>query len=84
MSFHTATLCSTCEPPVIALSTGYGSRCPRCGQSEEGSQDPIATLNDSDLARKVIAETSVFRSDGDARLIVELAQRLLDRAERKL
>lgn len=34
--FHTATICSNCDPPVVAISTGYGSRCPRCGQVDVG------------------------------------------------
>ena len=35
--FHIATICADCDPPVVAISTGYGSRCPRCGQVEDGS-----------------------------------------------
>ena len=77
--FHTATLCADCEPPVIALSTGYGSRCPRCGQVKEPAPGdvPMLALEDGPLARKIIATTAI-RSDGDARWLAELARRLLD------
>lgn len=82
--FHTATICADCDPPVVAISTGYGSRCPRCGQVEAGSPsttDAIATRLDGALARQIIADTAV-RSDGDARLLAELARRLLDHVGR--
>ena len=80
--FHTAALCVDCDPPVVAISTGYGSRCPRCGQVEEWpprTTDAIDTRLDGALARQVLADTAI-RSDGDARLLAELAGRLLDRA----
>ncbi len=76
--FHTATICADCDPPVVALSTGYGCRCPRCGRVEERSSSAFG-LDDGPLARRVIIETAV-RSDGDARLLAELARRLLDYA----
>jgi uncharacterized paraquat-inducible protein A len=76
--FHTATLCADCDPPVVAISTGYGARCPRCGQVDEGLRAPSReTLSDGALARQVLVNTAV-RSDGDARLLDELARRLLD------
>jgi len=78
--FHTATLCADCDPPVVAISTGYGSRCPRCGQVDEARRDvQIATIDDGPLARRVLVDTAL-RSDGDAYLLAELARRLLDRA----
>jgi hypothetical protein len=80
--FHTATLCADCDPPVVAVSTGHGSRCPRCGQVDEGGGQPRSALPDGVLARQVIIDTAV-RSDGDARLLAELALRLLDRLELK-
>jgi hypothetical protein len=76
--FHTATICADCDPPVVAISTGHGSRCPRCGQVDEGGGSPRSALPDGVLARQVIVDTAV-RSDGDARLLAELARRLLDR-----
>lgn len=79
--FHTATICADCDPPVIAISTGYGSRCPRCGQVESWTlltTDACDTRLDGTLARQIIADTAI-RSDGDARLLQELAWRLLDR-----
>lgn len=75
--FHTATICADCDPPVVAISTGYGSRCPKCGHACEGRR-PFKTLLDGALARQIIADTAI-RSDGDARLLAELARRLLDR-----
>lgn len=80
--FHTATICSDCDPPVVAISTGHGSRCPRCGQVDEGGGPPRSALPDGVLARRVLRDTAV-RSDGDARLLAVLAQRLLDRLELK-
>ena len=80
--FHTATICADCDPPVVALSTGSGSRCPRCGQVEAWSlltTDALDARLDGALARQIIAATAI-RSDGDARLLAELARRLLDRA----
>jgi hypothetical protein len=77
--FHTATLCSVCDPPVVAVSTGYGSRCPRCGQTDEGSADQRklqAEISNNEIARQIIKETSV-RSDSDARLLADIALRLL-------
>lgn len=77
--FHTATICADCDPPVVAISTGYGSRCPRCGQVVEGPRTPSrVALSDGALARRVLIDTAV-RSDGDAHLLNELARRLLDR-----
>jgi len=78
--FHTATICADCDPPVVAIATGHGSRCPRCGQIETWSlatTDAIDGLFDGALARQIIRDTAI-RSDGDARLLVELARRLLD------
>lgn len=83
--FHTATICADCEPPVVATSTGHGSRCPRCGQVETWSlltTDALDTHLDGVLARQIIADTAI-RSDGDARLLGELARRLLDRAGKR-
>lgn len=80
--FHTATICADCDPPVVAISTGNGSRCPKCGQVETWSlltTDAIDTRLDGALARQIIIATAI-RSDGDARLLGELARRLLDRA----
>ena len=82
--FHTATICADCDPPVVAISTGQGSRCPRCGQVETWSlliTDALDTRLDGSLARQIIADTAI-RSDGDARLLAELARRLLDHAGR--
>jgi len=77
--FHTATICADCDPPVVAISTGYGSRCPRCKQVVEAPHAPSRELlSDGALARQVLIETAV-RSDGDANLLNELARRLLDR-----
>jgi hypothetical protein len=79
--FHTATICADCDPPVVAISTGSGSRCPKCGQVEAWSllvTDTCDTRLDGALARQIIADTAI-RSDGDARLLGELAGRLLDR-----
>ena len=76
--FHTATICADCDPPVVALSTGYGCRCPRCGQVEEPRTSMLA-LDDGPLARRVITDTAI-RSDSDAFLLAELARRLLARA----
>lgn len=78
--FYTATICADCEPPVVALSTGYGCRCPRCGQVQDRETSVLA-LDDGPLARKIITDT-VLRSDGDALLLAELARRLLDRSGR--
>jgi hypothetical protein len=81
--FHTATICADCDPPVVALSTGHGSRCPRCGQVVDApiTRDVEAILlrpiANGPLARKVILDTAL-RSDGDAWLLGELARRLLD------
>lgn len=76
--FHTATICADCDPPVVAISTGCGSRCPRCGQVVEGLRAPSReALSDGVLARQVLVDTAV-RSDSDARLLDELARRLLD------
>lgn len=79
--FYTATICADCDPPVIAISTGYGSRCPRCGQVKEPQQprDTLSTRPDGVLARQVLTATAL-RSDGDGRLLAVLAQRLLDHA----
>jgi len=80
--FHTATICADCDPPVIAISTGHGTRCPRCGQVEACAlltTDALDTQLDGALARQIITDTAI-RSDGDARLLAELAWRLLDRA----
>lgn len=80
--FHTATICADCDPPVVAISTGHGSRCPRCGQVETWSlltTDALDTRLDGVLARQIIIATAI-RSDGDARLLGELARRLLNRA----
>lgn len=80
--FHTATICAYCEPPVVALSTGHGSRCPRCGQIEASSAlvlNALGTRLDGALARQIITDMAL-RSDGDARLLCALAGRLLDRA----
>ena len=53
--FHTATLCADCDPPVVAISTGYGSRCPRCGQVEDPPHGRrFVTLDDGPLARKIL------------------------------
>lgn len=76
--FHTATICADCDPPVVAISTGYGSRCPRCGHVDEGGGPPRSELVDGALARQILRDTAV-RSDGDAWLLSELARRLLDR-----
>lgn len=79
-----ATLCADCDPPVVAISTGNGSRCPRCGQVETWSlltTDALDTQLDGRLARQIIFDTAL-RSDGDARLLAELAGRLLCRAAR--
>ena len=78
--FHTTTICADCDPPVVAISTGYGSRCPRCGQVVEGARAPSReALPDGALARQVLVNTAV-RSDGDAHLLNELARRLLAHA----
>ena len=82
--FHTATICADCDPTVVAISTGQGSRCPRCGQVETWAlltTDALDTRLDGVLARQIIADTAI-RSDGDARLLTELARRLLDHAGR--
>jgi len=82
--FHTATICADCDPPVVAISTGQGSRCPRCGQVETWSlltTDALDTRLDGSLARQIITDTAI-RSDGDARLLAELARRLLAHAGR--
>lgn len=83
--FHTATICADCEPPVVAISTGHGSRCPKCGQTEAWSlltTDALDTELDGALARRIIVATAI-RSDGDARLLSELAGRLLDRTGKR-
>lgn len=83
--FHVATICADCVPPVVAISTGSGSRCPRCGQVKSWSlltTDALDMQLDGALARRIIAATAV-RSDSDARLLGELARRLLDRAEKR-
>src|SRR5882672_7098075 len=83
--FHTVTICADCDPPVVATSTGHGTRCPRCGQVEAWSLLTTAALDtrlDGPLARQILADTAV-RSDGDARLLSELARRLLDRAGKR-
>ena len=80
--FHVATICADCDPPVVAISTGSGSRCPRCGQVESWpllTTDALDTKLDGALARQIIATTAI-RSDGDARLLSELAGRLLERS----
>jgi hypothetical protein len=80
--FHTATICDICHPPVVAISTGHGSRCPRCDQVEEWSPFVINALDtnlDEDLACQILTSVAI-RSDGDARLLCELARRLLNRA----
>jgi hypothetical protein len=79
--FHTATICADCDPPVIALSTGHGSRCPRCGQVVESPirMRDVEAFANGPLARKVLLDTAL-RSDGDAWLLGELARRLLDLA----
>ena len=80
--FHTATICADCDPPVVAISPGQGSRCPRCGHVETWpllTTDALDTRLDGVLARQIITATAI-RSDGDARLLGELARRLLDRA----
>jgi len=77
--FHTATICTDCDPPVVAISTGHGSRCPRCGQVEAwplSTTDALDTRLDGALARQIIA---AIRSDGDARLLAAQVQLLLDR-----
>lgn len=79
--FHQATICADCDPPVVAISTGRGSRCPRCGQVDEG-RSSFQALPDGVLARQVLVDTAV-RSDGDAWVLRDLAQRLLDRLELK-
>jgi hypothetical protein len=78
--FHTATICADCDPPVVAISTGNGSRCPRCWQvvTWPSSTTAISERLDGALARDIIRDTAV-RSDGDARLLAELALRLLER-----
>jgi len=79
--FHTATICADCDPPVVAISTGNGSRCPECGQVETWPASTIRDLGtraDGVLARRILVGTAV-RSDGDALLLAELARRLLDR-----
>lgn len=78
--FHTATICGRCDPPVVAISTGGGSRCPGCGQVDEHEEVwPWSDeFSDGALARRVLRDMAV-RSDGDARLLTSLAQRLLDR-----
>lgn len=76
--FHTATICADCDPPVVAISTGNGSRCPKCGQNDAWSLLDACTMRlDGVLARQIIHDTAI-RSDGDARLLAELARRLLD------
>lgn len=80
--FYEATICADCDPPVVAISTGHGSRCPRCGQVETRSLLTTHTLDDGVLARQVIRDTAI-RSDGDARLLAELAGRLLEHAGKK-
>lgn len=55
--FHTATLCADCDPPVVAISTGNGLCCPRCGQVETWPW----------IDNWIIADTGV-KSDADARL----------------
>jgi hypothetical protein len=82
--FHTATICADCDPPIVAISTGSGSRCPRCGQNDAWSllvTDTCDTRLDGALARQIIRDTAI-RSDGDARLLAELARRLLSHAGR--
>lgn len=77
--FHQATLCADCEPPVVALSTGHGSRCPRCGQVVDWFDVPGRdSIDDGPLARQILVDTAL-RSDGDAYLLADLARRLLDR-----
>jgi hypothetical protein len=44
-----------------------------------GGGRPYAELSDGALARRIITDTAV-RSDGDARLLADLARRLLDHA----
>lgn len=83
--FHTAAICADCDPLVVAISTGHGSRCPRCGQVEAWSlltTDALDTRLDGPLARQILADMAI-RSDGDARLLSELAGRLLDRAGKR-
>ena len=81
-SFHTATLCAHCDPPVVALSTGHGTRCPRCGRVEEYSSalmDAFDTQPDGVLGRQILTDMAL-RSDATAWLLCKLARRLLDRA----
>lgn len=79
--FHTATICADCDPPVVAISTGNGSRCPRCWQVQTWvlttETETIAERLDGALARDVLRDTAV-RSDADARLLAEFARRLLE------
>jgi hypothetical protein len=80
--FYTATICATCDPPVVAISTGHGSRCPRCGYVDEGGGPSSLGLSDGAFARDVLRETAL-RSDASARTLVALANRLLDRVGRE-
>lgn len=77
--FHTATICAACDPPVVAISTGNGSRCPQCGHVETWELPTTARKDrpDGALARQLLRDTAV-RSDADAQMIAELARRLLD------
>jgi len=81
--FYAATICATCDPPVVAISTGHGSRCPRCGYVDEDVEKiPSFELADGSLARHVLRDTAV-RSDASARMLAELARRLLAHAGAK-
>lgn len=82
--FHTATICTVCHPPIVAISTGHGSHCPGCGQIEEWPpfvMNAIDTNHNKDLASQILTNVAI-RSDGDARLLSELARRLLNQAEK--
>lgn len=69
----------------MALSTGQGTRCPRCGQVETYpllTTDALDIRLDAVLARQILLDMAL-RSDGDARLLCELARRLLGRTGKR-
>ena len=55
--FHTATICADCDPPVVAISTDNGFRCPRCKQIETRPVDK--PIPGKEISRQVFPEYAI-------------------------